>query len=330
MRSSFLLKSKHIGLAWLLLPLWVLALGILLGSQSASWLFTHDLGQTVLWEIRLPRVLLAFVVGAMLALAGVLIQGMVRNPLADPGLIGVSGGATVGVALLFLLMGAGLTLSAWMLPVAAVLGALLALILVLRIGAASANESMTYLILAGIAVSTLSGALLGLFSYLASDSALRQLSFWSLGSLSAASWPWLYSCVAILLVLTLFWWRKTSALDALLLGDVEARSLGVNVRSLKRQVVLCTAALVGLAVAVCGIIGFIGLVCPHLARLLTGATHKRVVPLAMLLGGILLVLADALARSMIAPAEIPVGILTALVGGPVFISLLVRERGRLL
>lgn len=330
MRSSFLLKSKHIGLAWLLLPIWVLALGILLGSQSASWLFANELGQTVLWEIRLPRVLLAFVIGAMLALAGVLIQGMVRNPLADPGLIGVSGGATVGVALLLLLMSAGFTLSAWMLPVAAVLGALLALMLVLRIGAVSATDSMTYLILAGIAVSTLSGALLGLFSYLASDSALRQLSFWSLGSLSAASWPWLYSCAAMLLVLTLFWWRKTSALDALLLGDVEARSLGVNVRSLKRQVVLCTAALVGLAVAVCGIIGFIGLVCPHLARLLTGATHRRVLPLAMLLGGMLLVLADALARSLIAPAEIPVGILTALVGGPVFISLLVRERGRLL
>lgn len=330
MRSSFLLKSKHIGLAWLLLPIWVLALGILLGSQSASWLFANELGQTVLWEIRLPRVLLAFVIGAMLALAGVLIQGMVRNPLADPGLIGVSGGATVGVALLLLLMSAGFTLSAWMLPVAAVLGALLALMLVLRIGAVSATDSMTYLILAGIAVSTLSGALLGLFSYLASDSALRQLSFWSLGSLSAASWPWLYSCAAMLLVLTLFWWRKTSALDALLLGDVEARSLGVNVRSLKRQVVLCTAALVGLAVAVCGIIGFIGLVCPHLARLLTGATHRRVLPLAMLLGGMLLVLADALARSLIAPAEIPVGMLTALVGGPVFISLLVRERGRLL
>ncbi len=330
MRSSFLLKSKHIGLAWLLLPIWVLALGILLGSQSASWLFANELGQTVLWEIRLPRVLLAFVIGAMLALAGVLIQGMVRNPLADPGLIGVSGGATVGVALLLLLMSAGFTLSAWMLPVAAVLGALLALMLVLRIGAVSATDSMTYLILAGIAVSTLSGALLGLFSYLASDSALRQLSFWSLGSLSAASWSWLYSCAAMLLVLTLFWWRKTSALDALLLGDVEARSLGVNVRSLKRQVVLCTAALVGLAVAVCGIIGFIGLVCPHLARLLTGATHRRVLPLAMLLGGMLLVLADALARSLIAPAEIPVGILTALVGGPVFISLLVRERGRLL
>ncbi len=330
MRSSFLLKSKHVGLAWLLLPIWVLALGILLGSQSASWLFANELGQTVLWEIRLPRVLLAFVIGAMLALAGVLIQGMVRNPLADPGLIGVSGGATVGVALLLLLMSAGFTLSAWMLPVAAVLGALLALMLVLRIGAVSATDSMTYLILAGIAVSTLSGALLGLFSYLASDSALRQLSFWSLGSLSAASWPWLYSCAAMLLVLTLFWWRKTSALDALLLGDVEARSLGVNVRSLKRQVVLCTAALVGLAVAVCGIIGFIGLVCPHLARLLTGATHRRVLPLAMLLGGMLLVLADALARSLIAPAEIPVGILTALVGGPVFISLLVRERGRLL
>lgn len=330
MHSSFLLKSKHIGLAWLLLPVWVLALGLLLGSQSLSWLFASELGQAVLWEIRLPRVLLAFLVGMALACAGVLIQGMVRNPLADPGLIGVSGGATVGVALLFVLMGAGLVLSAWMLPVAAVLGALLALALVLRIGAVSTHDSMSYLILAGIAVSTLSGALLGLFSYLASDSALRQLSFWSLGSLSAASWPWVWSCAALLVVMVLFWWRKTSALDALLLGDVEARALGVNVRGLKRQVVLSTAALVGLAVAACGIIGFVGLVCPHLARLLTGATHKRVLPLAMLLGGTLLVLADALARSVIAPAEIPVGILTALVGGPVFISLLVRERGRLL
>ena len=320
-----LLKIKHIWLAYLLLPC-ALVLGVAQGSQSLAWLWNTELGQLAFWHIRLPRVLLAMLVGMMLAMAGVLIQGMVRNPLADPGIIGVSAGAAVGVSCVLWLMGLGWALPSWAQPMAAILGAWVALLLVLKIGQQSRGLGLSFLILAGIAVSVLAGALVSLFSYLASDDALRQISFWSMGSLSGASWGWLGLLFSALLLALWVWTRKCSGLDALLLGEVEAQSVGVNVRSLQWQVVAWTALLTGLVVACCGTIGFIGLVCPHLARLLTGASHQRVLPLAMLLGALLLVIADSVARTVIAPAELPIGIITALIGGPVFITLLVRER----
>lgn len=327
MSSSFPLQTRCIWWLILLLPPALLVLALLVGSQDWQWLLHDELGQTVLWQLRLPRALMALVVGAALAFAGVLVQGLVRNPLADPSLLGVSGGAAVGVAVALFLVGLGWQLPSVSLPVAAVIGALISLVLVLKIASTgSAIQSMSYLILAGIAMGMLTGALVGLFSYLASDSGLRQLSFWSMGSLASASWLWLGIVASLLLGATLFWWPKLSSLDALLLGEMQARALGVQVMRLQWQVVLWTALLVGVAVAACGMIGFIGLVCPHLARLLTGGAHRRVLPLAALLGGLLLLSADILARSLIAPAEIPIGILTALVGGPVFIGLLLRER----
>lgn len=325
MDSTYLLKLKHIGWLYGLLPL-VLIGAILVGSQNTQWLLNTDIGQQVLWQIRLPRALLAMLVGAMLAWAGVLIQGMVRNPLADPGLIGVSGGAAVGVAIVLWLIGLGVAVPVWMQPLAASLGSLVALLIVLKIGRRDALDSMSFLILAGIAVNVLAGAVVSLLSYLATDDALRQISFWSMGSLSAANHGWWLLMASITLVATWMWWRRLDNLDALLLGEVEARSLGINVARLQWQVVLWTALLTGVAVAACGIIGFVGLVSPHLARLLTGASHQRVLPLAVLLGAILLLLADIFARTLIAPAEIPIGIITALVGGPVFIALLVREK----
>lgn len=325
MDSTYLLKLKHIGWLYAVLPL-VLIGAILVGSQNTQWLLNTDIGQQVLWQIRLPRALLAMLVGAMLAWAGVLIQGMVRNPLADPGLIGVSGGAAVGVAIVLWLIGLGVAVPVWMQPLAASLGSLVALLIVLKIGRRDALDSMSFLILAGIAVNVLAGAVVSLLSYLATDDALRQISFWSMGSLSAASHGWWLLMASITLMATWMWWRRLDNLDALLLGEIEARSLGVDVARLQWQVVLWTALLTGVAVAACGIIGFVGLVSPHLARLLTGASHKRVLPLAVLLGAILLLLADIFARTLIAPAEIPIGIITALVGGPVFIALLVREK----
>ena len=325
MKSHYLRKEKSIWLLYLLLPLLLLA-AVLVGSQDIHWLLSTEIGHTVLWQIRIPRALLALMVGALLAWGGVIIQGMVRNPLADPGLIGVSGGAAVGVAMVFWLTGLGVVLPAWAQPVAASAGAWLALTLVLNIGRQHAINSMGFLILAGIAVSVLAGALVNLLSYLATDDALRQISFWTMGSLSAVHAYWLILMLALLLGAAVFWSGKLDALDALLLGEVEARSVGVNVPRLQTQVVLWTAVLTGVAVSACGMIGFVGLVSPHLARLLTGASHRRVLPLAVLLGSSLLLCADMLARTLIAPAEIPIGIITALLGGPVFILLLVRER----
>lgn len=298
---------------------------IFTGQQDAQWLLSNEVGHTILWQIRIPRALLAFLVGAMLSWAGVLIQGMVRNPLADPGLIGVSGGAAVFVAFVFWLTGLGILLPAWVQPIAAFVGAVIALLLVLKISA-NQSDSMSYLILAGIAVSVIAGAIIGLLSYLATDNALRQISFWSMGSLSAASWSWVLVMFITLLPAWVVWFKRLEALDALLLGELNARALGVSVKKLQWQVIFWTALFVALTVAACGMIGFVGLVSPHLARLLTGAAHRRVLPLAVVLGGGLLVLADIFARTLITPAEIPIGIITALIGGPVFIMLLIREK----
>src|SRR5690554_4529926 len=312
---------------WLcfVLPPLLIACAIFSGQQNIQWLLNNEVGHTILWQIRMPRALLAFLIGAMLSWAGVLIQGMVRNPLADPGLIGVSGGAAVCVAIVFWLTGLGILLPSWVQPLAAFIGAVIALLLVLKISA-NQSDSMSYLILAGIAVSVLAGAIIGLLSYLATDNALRQITFWSLGSLAGASWLWVGLLTVVLLLALWFWPRRLRQLDALLLGEVEARSLGIDVPRLQWQVVVSVALLVAVTVAACGIIGFIGLVSPHLARLLTGAAHRRVLPLAVVLGGSLLVVADIAARTLIAPAEIPIGIITALIGGPVFIMLLIREK----
>ena len=325
-----LMRGKHILLLCLLLPPLVLILALASGSQSLNWLLNTDIGQTVLWQIRIPRVLMAFLVGSLLAWAGVLIQGVVRNPLADPALIGVSGGAAVGAALFVVLTSAGLLLPFWGQSLMAFAGGVTALSLVLRLGlSGSSLQAMSFLILAGIAVNVMASALIGLLSYMATDDALRQITFWSLGSLAAAGWWWVAAMLLALIAAVLFWPRRLRQLDALLLGEVEARSMGVSVRRMQWLVVLWVAVFVSLAVSACGVIGFIGLISPHLARLLTGAAHRRVLPLAVVLGGCLLVAADTLARTLIAPAELPIGIVTTLLGAPVFIALMLREKRRL-
>ena len=205
----------------------------------------------------------------------------------------------------------------------------LALLVVLRLGLrGNSLQAMSFLILAGIAVNVLASALIGLLSYMASDDALRQITFWSLGSLAAADWQWVMLMALALLAGLAFWLTRLRRLDALLLGEVEARSMGIQVSQLQWQVVLWVALFVSLAVSASGMIGFIGLISPHLARLLTGAAHRRMMPLAVTIGGSLLVAADTLARTLIAPAELPIGIVTTLIGAPLFIALMVREKRR--
>lgn len=287
----------------------------------------------IIEHIRLPRTLTGLMVGSTLALTGAVMQGLFRNPLADPGLIGVSSGAALGAALIIVLGGTLLSgLPAGWLPYATVAGAfaggVATTLLVYRLGQTEQGTSVASMLLAGIAIAAVSGAFIGLLSYVADDAMLRTLTFWNMGSLGGAS---VDKVIVLMLCCALVWWRlprQARALNALLLGESEARHLGVDVERVKRELVLLTALGVGACVAVAGLIGFVGLVVPHLVRLMLGADHRRVIPASMLLGGGLLLIADVVARLVIAPAELPIGILTALLGAPFFLVLLMRAQRR--
>lgn len=286
--------------------------------------------EMILGQIRLPRTLLGLAVGAVLALSGVAMQGLFRNPLADPGLVGVSSGAALGAALA-IVFGASLGglpafLAPYLLSLCAFGGGLGVTWLVYRLGRRDGQTSVATMLLAGIALTALSGAVIGLFTYLADDATLRTLTFWNLGSLNGASYPRLWPLLLVALLVACWLPRRADALNALLLGESEARHLGFDVERLKAALVLCTALGVGAAVAAAGMIGFIGLVVPHLIRLVAGPDHRTLLPASMMAGAILLLLADLLARLALAPAELPIGIVTALIGAPFFLYLLLRGR----
>lgn len=285
----------------------------------------------IVQEIRLPRTLLCIAVGGILGLCGAVMQGLFRNPLADPGIIGVSGGAALGAALAIVLLTPlsqqwQATLGIGLLPLLAFLGGALTTTLVYLLGTREGGTSVTVMLLAGVAITALSGAVIGLLTYLADDQMLRDLSLWQMGTLAAGKPADV--ALALLTLATLIWLflRDANPLNALLLGEGEARHLGVDVQALKRRLILLTAAGVGVAVAVSGMIGFVGLVVPHLVRLMAGPNHVRLLPLSALLGAALLLGADMLARTLLAPAELPVGIITALLGAPFFIWLLIKGR----
>lgn len=291
-------------------------------------------GSYVLWNIRLPRALFAVLVGASMGMAGALTQGLFRNPLADPGLLGVSAGAACAAALTIVVF-SGLSLPIpvswriWLLPAAAFGGALGVCLTLDRIARWITPGSIAGLLLTGVALNALAAAVIGLCTYLATDEQLRSLSFWTLGSLAGGNWV-LVALLASLLVLA---WRRVRqlvrAMNALALGESAAAHVGVDVRHLRSHVIVLVAVLAGFAVAWCGMIGFIGLIAPHLVRAWIGADQRQVVPMAMLMGGLLLLIADTLARTVAIPAEIPVGIFTALLGSPFFLLLLRGARGRI-
>lgn len=291
----------------------------------------------VLWSIRLPRVLLGVCVGAALGMAGAAMQSLFRNPLADPGLIGVTSGAMLAVALAIVFGNAMVStesqLGEWitlgLLPAAAFAGAAASAALIWRIGRSVCGASVAAMLLGGIALNALALALIGLASYLATDEQLRNLTFWSLGSLGQARWPGVAIVAAGSLVALALLWSLRAGLNALALGEIPARHLGVPVEKLKRIAILGVAIAVGVSVAFCGMIGFIGLVAPHCVRLLAGPDARVVLPGAALLGAVLVVAADLVARTLAAPAEIPIGVLTALIGAPFFMVLLLRARSRL-
>ncbi|WP_166651030.1 iron ABC transporter permease [Pseudomonas sp. LP_7_YM] len=304
------------------------------GLRLMGWpVAGEDLQQAelILGQIRVPRTLLGLAVGAVLALSGVGMQGLFRNPLADPGLVGVSSGAALGAAVA-IVAGASLGgampefLAPYLLSICAFTGGLMVTAIVYRLGRRDGQTSVGIMLLAGVAMTALAGSIIGLFTYLADDASLRTLTFWNLGTLNGASyarlWPLLLVCALVILWLP----RRAKALNALLLGESEARHLGVEVERLKRELILCIALGVGAAVAAAGLIGFVGLVVPHLVRLIAGPDHRVVLPASALAGASLLLFADVFARLVLAPAELPIGIVTVFIGAPFFLFLLVRGR----
>ena len=286
--------------------------------------------KTILLDIRLPRICLAILIGAILAISGAVMQGLFRNPLAAPSLIGVSSGASVGASVVIVLAGAWLqsntALGLSLVAVGAFIGSFLVTVLVYRLSTSALGTSVTTMLLAGIAVSALAGAVSGLLSYYADNEMLRQISIWQMGNLSTANWQRvLVLTVVAILVLSLFP-RESKSLNALLLGESEARHLGIDVQQVKRKLILLTTLGIGTAVAIGGMIGFVGLIVPHIVRLLIGPDHRWLLPVSALAGGVLLLLADTIARIIIAPTELPTGILTAILGAPFFIMLLVQQR----
>jgi len=284
----------------------------------------------VIMQIRLPRLLLGAAVGSALAASGAVMQGLFRNPLADPGLIGVSSGAGFAAALAIVLGGHFLPASVSkmpfeILPIAAFFGALAATFMLYVIASRGGRTSMAIMLLAGIAFAALAGAGTGWLSYISDDRQLRDLTFWSMGSLGGATWSKVAVVVPMVVPTLIAIPFLAHGLNALALGEAEAYHLGVNIDRLKIAAILLVSIAVGAAVACSGLIGFVGIIVPHLLRLSVGANYRFLLPASALLGASLLVGADICARTIVAPSELPIGIIMATIGAPFFIWLLLRR-----
>lgn len=284
-----------------------------------------QLDERIIWGLRLPRVLLGMIVGASLAVTGVAMQALVRNHLADPFILGVSSGASA-TATLGMLFGAFSFLGTYALSISAFIGAAVTIIMVYTISRVRGRINITQLLLSGVAIAMIMDAVTNIITLSAPNAlGLHNATFWMSGSLAGAKWGYLnLPLVVIIFCMTILMIHYRS-LNALLLGDETAGTLGINVRRMQKMLVLVASLLAGVTIAVSGSIGFIGLMVPHMTRLLIGSDHKRVLPVSALLGGILVVWTDVAARLVIAPEELPIGILTALFGGPFFIWLLKKN-----
>ncbi len=319
------------------LPL-ILLLGLASGAMDLSLRETlvslfggsSQRQQMIVQVIRLPRVLLAALIGLILAISGAAMQGLFRNPLADPSLIGVTAGASLGASLAIVFAGtlasaSGLS-ALTLLTFGAFLGGLIATWLVFRLATDGQNTSVATMLLAGIAVTALAGAVGSLLEYYADNQMLRHISLWRMGGMDGANGMQVWVALAIAALLCVFIPRFATALNAMLLGESEARYLGVDVDRAKRYLILLVAIGVGASVALAGTIAFVGLVVPHITRMLIGPDHRYLLPVSALAGAVLLVLADTFARVVVLPSELPVGVVTAMLGAPFFISLLRQRR----
>jgi len=291
------------------------------GNSAASQL-QHE----VLWQIRLPRVALAILIGGALATAGVIMQGVFANPLAEPGLVGVSSGAAVG-AVAAIVFGAT-AVGAWVLPLAAFAGGLLVTAAVYFLARFQGRSEVLTLLLTGIAVNSMAGAVIGLLMSVSDDAQLRSITFWNLGSLSAATWTAVLTVLPVAILAAIAIPSLARPLDLLSLGERNAQFLGLNVNRNRQLAIVVTALLTAAAVAVAGIIAFVGLVIPHAMRLVVGPSHMRLLISSALAGSLLIVVADLISRTVAAPREIPLGVITGLIGAPAFFYLLRREHRR--
>ncbi len=279
---------------------------------------------SVVWAIRLPRVVLGVLVGAALAVSGAALQGVFRNPLADPGLIGVSSGAALGAVIA---LGLGIT---WFgiatTPLFAFAGGVITAVIGYSLARHNGRTEVITLVLAGVALNTFAGAGTAMVTFIANDAQLRAIIFWSMGSLGSATWESVFAAFPFILagLIASFWWGRP--LNLMVLGERQARHLGVDTELIRLTVILLTALMTGATVAVAGIIAFVGLIVPHLVRLVAGPDHRTLLPASALAGALLIVVADLFARTIVSPLELPLGVLTALIGGPFLLFLMMRAR----
>ena len=336
---SFIFNSKYLSKSQsaLLIIIFIILIGSLLfafsfGSYNFSILSLIDgsnslIENTVFYEIRVARVILAGLVGASLAVSGSCLQGLFRNPLADPGLIGVSAGAALGASLIIVFgssIASKFILSTFLLPLFACLGSAVVIMLLFLLTKGFGHQGVTYMLLVGIAINAIASVGIGILTFISSDSELRSLTFWTMGSFGGVTWPLLIPAIIIILFSFIFLIPVLRNLDILQLGESEAKRLGVNVQKLKYRIIITSATSVGASVALSGMIGFIGLVVPHLVRLLGGVNHTYVVIGSALMGSSLMIFADLLSRILIQPAELPVGLITSAIGSPFFLWLIFR------
>ena len=297
---------------------WHVITSHLAGRQAAT------VNDEIIWQIRLPRVLLAAVVGAALTTAGTVVQVLVRNPLADPYLLGISSGASVG-ATAVLLFGAFASLGLWAVSAGSIIGALLAMATVFAVARQGGTLAPTQLILCGVVMAAFFEAITSFLIFRGNPQATQSVLFWLLGSFGLATWSQLPLPAASLLAVVGYLITQGRALNALAMGPEAAASLGVEVHRLRRDLYIATSLVAGVAVAVSGVIGFVGLVVPHIVRLLVGSDHRRVLPAGALAGAAFMTAADLLARTIVAPQEMPIGVITAFIGAPALV-ILIRRR----
>jgi len=289
----------------------------------------------ILFDLRLPRIVMGILIGSMLAVSGTCMQGMFKNPLATPDLIGITSGATLFAAVSIVLGGVlkafiPESLHFYLLSLMAFVGSLLTMLLVHKFATVNGKTNVVMMLLSGVAVTAIGFAFTGFLIYLSKEEELRDLTFWNLGSLAGATWMKNALLLAVLLLSYFFLLGKGKSLNALMLGENDAKHLGVPVEKIKKQIVVFTALMVGTTVAFAGTIGFVGLVIPYILRLLFKSNYQLILPLSAVFGSILLVVADTISRTIVAPSEIPIGILTAMLGAPVFILILIKNKKSLL
>lgn len=306
---------------------------ILLSNIGLTDAKATDIQSLVLMNIRLPRLLFTLLIGAGLGIAGASLQGLFRNPLVEPGIIGVSSGAALGAIAVIMggkLIGSTISitqgLGQWLLPVFAFVGGIVATVVTLQLGKVEGKTQITILILAGVAITSLMGAAIGLSIFYADEQQLRTYSFWTLGDLSGATWDKVFLLAPLVLLPVAILTSLARPLNAIALGEAEAFHSGVNVERVKLLAVLFCAMAVGTSVAFAGIIGFVGLVVPHIIRITFSSDHEIVLPASALGGSCLLLLADMVARTIVSPAELPIGIITAIIGTPFFLYLLISTK----